>query len=143
MDVTQARLNQLFTFSMDFAKDMLEENGDFYPFGATVSEEGKLAADPGHDGGDDQPDAPDVYRVIFERFSTARPAEAVAAALVANVTIPDEFDAPAKDGVRVHLESEGYARFIYVPYEIVSVDSREVRLHDPFAVEVSPSFFTT
>jgi hypothetical protein len=142
MDVTQARLNQLFTFSMDFAKEMLVENGDFYPFGATVSEGGKLAADPGHDGVDDQPDAPDVYRVIFERFSTNRPSEAVAAALVANVTIPDEFDAPVKDGVRVHLESDGYARFIYVPYEIVSAESREVRLHDPFAVEVSPSFFT-
>jgi hypothetical protein len=140
MDVTQARLNQLFTFSMDFAKEMLEENGDFYPFGATVSEEGKLAADPGHDGGD-EPEAHDVYRVIFERFSTGRSSEALAAALVANVTIPDEFDAPAKDGVRVHLESQGYARFIYVPYEIVSTDTREVRLHDPFAVEVAPSFF--
>ncbi|HVI54803.1 MAG TPA: hypothetical protein VM621_07095 [Luteibacter sp.] len=141
MDVTQERLNQLLTFSMDFAKEMLEENGDFYPFGATVSEEGKLAADPGHEG-DGEPEAQDVYRVIFERFSTGRPAEALAAALVANVTIPDEFEAPAKDGVRVHLESKGYARFIYVPYEIVSADAREVRLHDPFAVEISPSFFT-
>jgi hypothetical protein len=141
MDVTQDRLNQLFTFSMDFAKEMLEENGDFYPFGATVSVEGKLAADPGHGDGDDEPEAHDVYRVIFERFSASRPSEAVAAALVANVTIPDEFDPPAKDGVRVHIESEGYARFIYVPYEVVSADTREVRLHDPFAVEVTPSFF--
>jgi hypothetical protein len=143
MDVTQARLNQLFTFSMDFAKGMLEENGDFYPFGATVSEEGKLAADAGHEGGGDEPEAHDVYRVIFERFSTGRPSEAVAAALVANVTIPDEFDPPAKDGVRVHIESNGYARFIYVPYEVVSADTREVKLHDPFAVEISPSFFTS
>jgi len=44
--------------------------------------------------------------------------------------------------VRVHIESKGYARFIYVPYEIISEDAREVRLHDPFAVEISPSFFT-
>jgi hypothetical protein len=60
---------------------------------------------------------------------------------VANVTIPDEFEAPVRDGVRVHIESEGYARFIYVPYEIVVADEPEVRLHDPFAVEVDPSFF--
>jgi hypothetical protein len=141
MDVTQERLNQLFTFSVDFAKDMLQQNGDFYPFGATVSEEGKLAADPGHDG-NDEPEAHDVYRVIFDRFATSRSSEALAAALIANVTIPEEFEAPAKDGVRVHIESQGYARFIYVPYEIVSADTREVRLHDPFAIEISPSFFT-
>src|SRR3954468_10999655 len=94
MDVTQDRLNQLFTFSMDFAKEMLEENGDFYPFGATVSEEGKLAADAGQGEGGDDREAHEFYRVFFERFSASRPSEAVAAALVANVTIPDEFDPP-------------------------------------------------
>lgn len=141
MDVTQARLNQLFTFSMDFAKDMLAENGDFFPFGALVSENGTVSAEAGQDGGSDTPDAHDVYRVIFERFAGARPDGTIAAALVANVTIPDEFDAPARDGVRVHLESEGYARFIYVPYDIVAGDTREVRMHDPFAVEISPSFY--
>ncbi|MET0936731.1 MAG: hypothetical protein ABWX83_12105 [Luteibacter sp.] len=141
MAVTNERLNQLFTFSMDFAKDMLAENGNFYPFGATVTETGKVAAEAGHDGTTDDPEAHDVYRAIFERFATGKPEEAVAAALVANVIIPDEFEAPVRDGVRVHIESEGYARFIYVPYEIVVADEPEVRLHDPFAVEVDPSFF--
>jgi hypothetical protein len=141
MDATQDRLNQLFTFTVDFAKDMLAENGDFFPFGAVVSDAGTVSAEAGQDSGAEMPDAHEVYRVIFERFAGQKPDNAIAAALVANVTIPDEFESPVRDGVRVHLESEGYARFIYVPYEFVTEGEPEVRMHDPFAVEISPSFF--
>src|SRR3954469_2299787 len=51
MDATQDRLNQLFTFTVDFAKDMLAENGDFFPFGAVVSDAGTVSAEAGQDSG--------------------------------------------------------------------------------------------
>jgi hypothetical protein len=45
----------------------------------------------------------------------------------------------------VHLETSGFARFIYVPYEISKSGMFKKKLdlvmHEPFSVEVNPSFF--
>ena len=47
---------------------------------------------------------------------------------------------------RVHLETEGYSRFIFVPYEITKSGffkkKSAIILHELFTVEVSPVFFT-
>jgi hypothetical protein len=64
----------------------------------------------------------------------------------ANVNIPSQFSPVSPDGIRVHIESEGYARYIYVPYKITSTGlfkkKRAVELGEAFAVEINPAFFS-
>lgn len=137
--VKEEELQKLFVFVVEFAQDMLQKNGEFYPFGATLALDGQVVAEAGYQG-DDQPNAQDVYVAIHQRFVTAGGEGGIrAAALVANVAIPDELEAPSRDAIRVHLEAQGFARFIYVPYEATA--GQALRLHDPVLVDVEPGFF--
>lgn len=137
--VTEEELQKLFVFVVEFAQDMLQKSGEFYPFGATLAQDGRIATETGYSG-DDHPDAQDVYVAIHERFAEAGGAGGMrAAALVANVKVPDELTTQSPDAIRVHLEAQGFARFIYVPY--VSDGETPIVLHDPELVDIEPGFF--
>jgi hypothetical protein len=140
MAVTQEQLEKLFGFAVEFAQDMLQKNGEFYPFGATLGLDGQIAAEGGYDGDDDHPSTQDVYVAVSDRLAAAGADGRIhAAALVANATVPDKLEAPTRDAIRVRLEAEGFARFIYVPYEPSS--EQTIRLHDPVLVDIDPAFF--
>ncbi|MET0254297.1 MAG: hypothetical protein ABW193_00805, partial [Luteibacter sp.] len=97
----------------------------------------------GDAGGDDHPLPQEVYRTIAEGLTQASARDGIlAAALVAQVSIPVELEAASESGIRVHLEAPGFARFVYVPYEAQrDGDAILVHLHEPLAVEIEPSFF--
>lgn len=143
MSETQDHINRLFSFTAEFAQEMLKANGEFYPFGATVTKDGEVAAVGGDAGGDDHPLPQEVYRTIAEGLALAAARDGIlAAALVAHVSVPVELEAPSESGIRVHLEAPGFARFVYVPYEAQrDGDTFRVHLHEPLAVEVEPGFF--
>lgn len=137
--VKEEELQKLFVFVVEFAQEMLQKSGEFYPFGATLAQDGKVVAEGGYEG-DDQPDAQDVYVAVHKRFAVAGAEGRIrAAALVANVVIPDELEAPSRDAIRVHMEAQGFARFIYVPYETTA--GQTPKLHDPVLIEVEAGFF--
>jgi hypothetical protein len=140
MAVTQEQLEKLFGFAVEFAQDMLQKNGEFYPFGATLADDGQIAAEGGYTGDDEHPSPQDVYVAVHERFAAAAAENRIlAAALVADVAVPEELEAPSRDAIRVHLEAQGFARFIYVPYEATS--GQAPRLHDAVLVDIDPGFF--
>jgi hypothetical protein len=62
-----------------------------------------------------------------------------AAALAVDVTVPEQFSPPWPDGVRVVLETAGYARIIYRPYRIITSGllrrTKSVEYAEMFAVE--------
>jgi hypothetical protein len=68
-----------------------------------------------------------------------------AAALAANVAIPTAYSPPYPDGLRVHLESQDSARFIYVPYRLARQGllrrTMKAELQEPIAVQIAPVFF--
>jgi hypothetical protein len=106
---------------MDFGKIMLEDSGEFYPFGAVMGADGKLTAVGGYDGSE-KPNSQDIYRLLSDAFiSDARAGKVLAIALAANVKIPPDYNPPSPDGLRVQLETEGYCRFIYMPYTLAKV----------------------
>ena len=140
-----SRLHELLTYCVDFATTMLNDSGDFYPFGAVIGSDGELRTVAGYDGAE-QPAPRDIYKILGEGFKAmAKAGEIRAAALASNVNIPPEYPAPARDGLRVHIECEGYARFIYVPYVLVHKGliwkSREASFYEPIPMEVQPAFF--
>ncbi|MBY0367471.1 MAG: hypothetical protein IIA03_04315 [Proteobacteria bacterium] len=130
---------------MDFAHTMLERAGEFYPFGAMLSREGQIAAVGGYNGEEHPPPA-EIYQLLSQSFAaSAGQGTHLGFALAANVTIPTKYSAAGQDGLRVHLESPGYARFIYVPYLLSKQGflkrRRVAQFGEPFAVEIAPGFF--
>ena len=141
MEETQNPVNRLFGFVVEFAEQMLAKSGEFFPFGASVTEGGEIVAAAGMTDSEN-PSAPEVYRSVARGLaSSAAGGDAAAVALVANVIIPGELEPAAESGIRVHVEAAGFARMVYVPYEFLPGEDRQVRLHEPLAVEVDPEFF--
>ena len=145
MTASPEKLHELLTYCIDFGKTMLTNSGEFHPFGATLGVDGKVAAAGGYNG-QEHPAAQDIYRLLGEAFtSSASDGSIAAAALAANVNIPREYEPPAPDGIRVLLESNGFSRFIYIPYVIkrrgLFTKSNSVTLFDPIAVDVGAGIF--
>lgn len=145
MAASPEQLHELLTYCLDFARTMLEKAGEFHPFGATLSQDGKVAAVSGYNG-EELPKAQEIYGLLAGAFrSAAHNGEFLGVALAANVNIPTQFSSVFPDGVRVHIESAGYSRFIYVPYKIkvsgMFKKTRSVEAGEPFSVEVPPNFY--
>ncbi|MGK5011114.1 hypothetical protein [Janthinobacterium sp. MDB2-8] len=145
MAVKPEQLHELLTYCFDFAKLMLSDSGEFYPFGAVLGFEGKLNAVGIHDG-NEHPNPQDLFRLLEDTFKVqAARGEIIASAMAANVNIPSTYESPCPDGIRVHLEGNDYSRFIYFPYRIskIGIFKRKMKIEvlEPFSVEIQPSFF--
>ena len=133
-------------YCLDFARHMLEGSGSFLPFGATLTHLGEVKAVGGWNG-EEHPKPAEVYELLIQAFRVEAAKGAIAGAAVAvDVNIPPNYDPPYPDGIRVQLESEGYSRYIYVPYSVRSAGflrrKREVALAEPFSVEIAPDLFS-
>jgi hypothetical protein len=105
MATSPEKLTELFDYCLDFASQMLRAAGEFYPFGGTLGKDGEVAAVGGSDG-NDYPAPRDIYRILSEAFAnSAATGEALAVALAANVDVPEDYDSPYQDAIRVHIES--------------------------------------
>jgi hypothetical protein len=140
------QLHELLKYCMDFGKAMLEDSGEFCPFGAVIGPDGKLKAVGGYDG-NERPKSQDIYRLLSDALtSEARAGNVLAIALAADVNIPSHCQAPSPDGLRVHLETEGYSRFIYVPYTLAKTGffkkTTIATYGEPISVDVQPQAFT-
>lgn len=118
MPASPEQLHDLLQYCMDFGKMMLEDAGEFHPFGAAIRVDGELVAFGGYDG-NEHPDPEDIYQLLVDALAAdARAGGALAIAIAANVNIPAGYKSPSPEGLRVQLETESYSRFIYVPYTL-------------------------
>ncbi|MCI0429865.1 MAG: hypothetical protein L0210_04905 [Rhodospirillales bacterium] len=145
MAATPEQLRDLLSYCVDFARTMLNDSGDFYPFGAIVGRDGCVSAVGGCDG-NEKPKSQDIYRLLADAFgSDARSGKILAAALAANVDIPSRYSPPYPDGLRIHIEGQGFSRLIYVPYRLkregLPSGTAVAELAEPISVEITPRFF--
>ena len=145
MPASPQQLHEMLTYCMELAQTMLEKAGEFYPFGATLTN-GQVAAQGGWDG-EAHPKPSEIYELLGQAFSSLAKSGGIAgAALAANVNIPPEYEAPVRDALRVHLEGEGFSRFIYIPYVFkqrgLLRKKREVEFLEPIPVRIEPFFFS-
>ncbi len=145
MDSYPEQLHELLMYCIDFSRTMLEEAGAFYPFGVILSPDGRVGAMGGHTG-EERPDPHEVYKLLNDALlKGARGGQYSGTALAANATIPARYSPAFPDGVRVHLEREGYARLVYVPYRLGAREGvrkkRVVEMSAPFSVEIKAHVF--
>jgi len=135
------RLAALLESVTDFAKLMVADAGEFYPFGGFLGPDGRVSMLGVHDG-QEHPDRHDVYRRAEEALGRlVRSGEAAAIALVADVNIPPTYQPPFPDGIRVLVEAPGYSRFFYVPYSRPHGHRAEATFGDFISVDVQATFF--
>jgi len=139
MTASPEQLHEMLMSCINFSRTMLEKAGDFYPFGATLSAAGQVGTTGAYNG-EERPQPQEIYRMLAHAYAAgARSGEFLGVALAANVNIPAQFSPTLPDGVRVHLESSGFSRFVYIPYKIsVSEKNRTVEMHEPFSVQIEP-----
>lgn len=145
MVATPEQLSEVFQYCLAFSEQMLCKAGEFYPFGAVITSDGKLGA-RAVSNGEEHPNSQELYALQLKAFHTeARDSGLLAVALAVDVNVPTEFEAPYRDAVRVKLECAGNSRQIYVPYLLKKKglfgNARTVTFAEPFAVEAAPEIF--
>jgi hypothetical protein len=127
-----------------FAQQMLEEHGEFYPFGVSLREDG-MTMDEVYDEGDDvsEEDTPDVPEVV-QRLVTAHRESAETGQLIAcgttldvMVTDPEGND---RDAICVDVEHRGGEPIrCLLPYDID--EDGDVTYGDLVALRLEPEIF--
>ena len=139
------QLHSAFSYCLDFAKQMLEDSASFLPFGAALTLAGEVKAVAGWNG-EEHPAPAELYQLLSEALRDEAKSKSISGSAVAvDVNIPTAYNPALPDGIRVHLEGDGYSRYIYVPYTIRTSGllrrRREVVLAEPFSVEVPAEVF--
>jgi hypothetical protein len=107
----QADLDGLLNTTLPFAQQMLDKNGEFIPFGASATINGRVAMAAADPGQGEHPRSSDVLATLIESFRSTRQ-ELRAVALVADVRVD------GSDAVRVELEHrDGHAMALLLPYK--------------------------
>ncbi len=141
MSVSPQHLEKALKYCNDFAVHMLNDAGEFYPFGAFIKPNGELVSVGGHIG-EEFPDTIELLNFLDKAMnSRLSKGEAIATALAVNVNIPPKFSVEHNDGIKVTLKANDFHRSIYTPYKIHKIgilkSRSNVKLNESFSVEHS------
>lgn len=103
-----------------FAKGMLAEHGEFYPYGAAMKFDGEIVSVAG-DTGEEMPPSQEMIEILTNGFQqAAAKGEYKATALFYDVRIMLPNSTKETDAIAVALDhSDAYSVIVFHPYEIV------------------------
>jgi hypothetical protein len=106
---------------LPLAEKHLTEHGEFFPFGATLSADGKQAVTMAYDGTDRPPSQPLIELLRDGYRQGARSGKLTATALVYDVLVIPPGTSTKTDAIAVELDhSKGYSLVVFFPYMIKS-----------------------
>jgi hypothetical protein len=129
----KSQCEDLMNAVLPFAKKMLADHGEFYPFGATMQVDGKIAQTAPYDGREHPPSQTiiDLLRGGFRAAAVEN--KIIASALVYDVKTVPPGRSEKTDAVAIDLDHrDNYSVVIYFPYSIVS---GRVQFDPPFATK--------
>jgi len=106
--------------AVPFAKRMLEEYGEFFPYGAYIKSGGEIVQVGAYDKDTDQPESKDLLYLLRDSFtSMAKVGECIATAMVIDVKVNLPNTNSRTDAIQVCLEHrDGYSAEVFFPYVI-------------------------
>jgi hypothetical protein len=108
----QDDLDGMLDAAMPFAQEMLAKNGEFYPYGASLSADGEVKMETSYTG-DEHPESNAVLALLIGRLRDRRDALR-AVAIVADVRLQD-----GRDAIGVALEHrDGHSLAVLLPYTV-------------------------
>ena len=133
-------LNALFDDLQPFAERMLREQGEFYPFGGSITSDGRHIS-VGAKGSSDRPDAQELIEIMTSAFRREAAQGSIRAAGICfdvRVVPPGQVD--KTDAIELSLEREGGdAVEVFIPY--ASLPGGEITYGQIFATERTPTMF--
>jgi hypothetical protein len=114
-------LDALLDAVLPFAEQMLRQHGDFYPFGATIAPDGKIALIQPFVGEEEEiPDSPQLVHLLYEGLrDQALRGEILGGAVCTNVSIRPDGSEEETDAVRVSLDHAKHESLdVFQPYAI-------------------------
>jgi hypothetical protein len=140
--MTHVDLNKVFDTVVSFAKLMLSEQDEFYPFGATMSADGEITNIGAAVEGGDHPASQVLIDLIAERFrqqATKREIRAAAICYDARTIPPGQ--AKKTDAICCGLEHRlGESIDVFIPY--TKMASGHIQYGETFAAKRSGIFFS-
>jgi hypothetical protein len=111
---------RLMNEAVPFAKKMLEDYGEFFPYGAYIKPGGEIVQVGASDEDTDHPKSKDLLYVLRDSFSAmAKVGECIATAMVFNVVVDLPSTHSKSDAIQVCLEhSDGYSAEVFFPYAV-------------------------
>jgi hypothetical protein len=102
------------------AKRMLEDYGEFFPYGAYIKPSGEIVHIGADDNDTDHPRSKDLLYVLRDSFSAmAKVGECIATAIVFGVVVDMPNTHSKSDAIRVCLEhSDSYSAEVFFPYAV-------------------------
>ena len=130
-------IQQLMQEGLTFARAMLQEHGEFFPFAMMLDQSGEISPAAPYRG----PDTPEPEELIqrLEDQMRQNVASGLTRAVAIFVRVRVGSTEADLDAVQISVEhASGYASNIYVPFS--SVDG-EITLGQPFATDRTPTVF--
>jgi len=123
-----------------FARQMLTQHREFYPFGGAIAADGTVVA-VGGDVGDEHPAAKDVIALLEDGFKeAATTGKYKETALVVDMLVVPPGRDSKQDAIAVRLDHrEGYSVVVVFPYVIGAAG--EVRIEAPYVVKGEQRIF--
>jgi hypothetical protein len=126
---------------LPFAEQMLLKHGEFYPYGAALTADGKVAGVGVYDGRE-HPPSNDVITLLKEAFiQGAKSGEYTATALIYDVRVILPSSGKKSDAIAISLNhQDGYSLIVMLPYEI---KQGRIQFGETFAQKGEADIFAT
>jgi hypothetical protein len=113
MEQGKEQAQKLFDAVLPLAKELLKENGEFFPFGEIMKPNGEQV-NLSVSNGDERPSSSDLIALLKNHFiESAQASDIIASALVYDVRVK------GSDSIAVDLDhANGYSVTVIVPYEL-------------------------
>ena len=131
MPTPKSHCEDLMNAVLPFAKKMLSEHGEFYPYGASMKPDGKIV-EAGASDGREHPPSQALIDLLREAFrADAQKGAIIASATVYDVRIVPPGSASKTDAVAVELDHrDNYSVVVLFPY---TISGGTVQFSEPFA----------
>jgi len=125
---------------LPFAKRMLHEHGEFFPYGGTLSADGLIAHVGASEEGNDRPKSKTLIAFLKSQFKgSALRGEIIASAVVFDVLIKSPASGDKVDAIQINLDHmSGYTAEVMFPYQFVE---GTVSYSPPFAQKGAREIF--
>ena len=138
--VPKEELDELMSDILPFAKKMLSEHGEFFPYGGAITSRGEIIH-IGTSDGEEHPPSQKLVDVLIESFQAQAKAGAYrATAIVFDVRVKPPSSEQKTDAVQINLDHvDGLSVECFLPYQIKG--KGEVVYGEMFAQKGHPKIF--
>lgn len=139
MEPGKDKTEELLNAVMPFAVKMLEEHGEFFPYGGLTRPNGEIAFVAGHDGRE-HPPSQELIELLAEGLrQSATDGEAVTTAIIFDVSVIPPGQSEKVSAIAAELEHmSGFAVTVFFPYRL---RAGSVDIGEPFAADQRRGIF--